>query len=238
MAWASPAAALVGAAPDGRFADRVAMVLLRGPGEAGFCSALVLDNRTLLTAAHCLKSVGDMAVHYRDAAGAPVVIPVEAAVAHPGYRPDAIRARVQSIDVALVRTTRPLDARFVGAALASGDGPKVGDPVILAGYGTTREGDWKSGGTLRSVTLAVSDPASPVLVWAADPDGRVAGACSGDSGGPIWSADGETALAIAAWAQGPHGRGCGGLTQGPRLAPLKGWIETARQGLAAGAARK
>ena len=231
---ASPAAALVGAAPDARFADRVAMVLLRGPGEAGFCSALVLDPRTLLTAAHCLKAVGDMAVHYRDASGAPVVVPVEAAVAHPGYRPDAIRARVQSIDVALVRAARPLEPRFAGAALAAGDGPGVGDAVILAGYGATREGDWKSGGTLRSVTLAVRDPASPVLVWAAAPDGKTAGACSGDSGAPIWSADGATAVAIATWAQGPTGRGCGGLTQGPRLAPLKGWIEETRRRLAAG----
>ncbi len=94
-AASTSAGALVGAAPDERFADRVAMVLMRGPGEAGFCSALVLDDRTLLTAAHCLRPVRDMAVHYRDAAGAPVVIPVEAAVAHPQYRPDAIRARVE-----------------------------------------------------------------------------------------------------------------------------------------------
>src|SRR5271165_1054032 len=230
-AAASPADALVGAAPDGRFADRVAMVLMRGSGEAGFCSALVLDSRTLLTAAHCLRPVRDMAVHYRDASGAPVVIPVAAAVAHPQYRPDAIRARVQSIDVALVRTTRPLDPRFVGAALASGAGPAVGDPVIVTGFGATRQDDWKSGGELRSVTLAVRQPASPVLVWAADPDGRVAGACSGDSGAPIWSADGATAVAIAAWAQAPHGRGCGGLTQGPRLAALKGWIEEAKRRL-------
>jgi secreted trypsin-like serine protease len=64
-----------------------------------------------------------------------------------------------------------------------------------------------------------------VLIWAADPGGGVAGACSGDSGAPIWSADGSTAVAIAAWAQAPHGRGCGGLTQGPRLAPLRSWIE-------------
>src|SRR5271165_5597196 len=109
-AFAAPAGALVGASPDQRFADRVAMVLMRGPGVAGFCSALVLDSRTLLTAAHCLRPVADMAVHYRDASGAPIVIPVEAAVAHPQYRPDAIRARVQSIDVALVRTARSLDA--------------------------------------------------------------------------------------------------------------------------------
>ena len=143
---ADPARALVGASPDGRFADRVAMVLLRGPGEAGFCSALVLDSRTLLTAAHCVKATRDMAVHYRDASGAPVIIPVEAAVAHPLYRPDAIRARVESIDVALIRSARPLDSRFAGASLASGAGPAVGEPVILSGYGVTRDGDWKSGG--------------------------------------------------------------------------------------------
>ncbi len=223
-----PARALVGASPDGRFADRVAMVLLRGPGTAGFCSALVLDSRTLLTAAHCVKATRDMAVHYRDAAGAPVVIPVEAALVHPLYRPDAIRARAVSIDVALIRTARALDPRFAGSALASGEGPAVGEPVILSGFGTTRDGDWKSGGELRSVALAVRAPASTVLIWAAGPDGAVAGACSGDSGAPIWSADGRTAIAIATWAQAPGGRGCGGLTQGPLLAPLRGWIEETR----------
>src|SRR3974377_2479513 len=82
-ASSAPAQALVGAAADSRFADRVAMVLMRGDGEAGFCSALVLDPRTLLTAAHCLKPIRDMAVHYRDSSGAPVVIPIEAELPHP-----------------------------------------------------------------------------------------------------------------------------------------------------------
>src|SRR5271157_2280319 len=127
----APARALVGAAPDGRFTDRVAMVLMRGAGEAGFCSALVLDSRTLLTAAHCLRPVKDMAVHYRDASGAPVVIPVEAAVVHPRYRP---------------------------AMLATDGAPAVGEAVILTGYGVTRDGDWKSGGQLRSVALNVREP--------------------------------------------------------------------------------
>jgi hypothetical protein len=231
---ASPAPALVGATPDGRFSDRVAMVLLRSGDKTGFCSALVLDSRTLLTAAHCLKAPRDMAVHYRDASGAPVVIPVEAAIAHPLYRPDAIRTRVESIDVALVRTVRPLDQRFAGAALASGEGPAVGAPVILTGFGVTRDGDWKSGGQLRSVSLTVREPASKVLIWASDPNGAAAGACSGDSGAPVWSADGGTAIAIATWAQAPHGRGCGGLTQGPLLAPLRGWIEETERRLGGG----
>src|SRR5580658_2214842 len=227
----APARALVGAKPDGRFADRVGMVLTRGGDSAGFCSALVLSPRILLTAAHCLRPLRDMAVHYRDAAGAAVIIPVDAAIPHPRYRADAIQARVESIDLALIRVAQPLDSRFAAAAIGHGGPPAIGAPAIVSGYGAAREGDWSSGGTLRSVTLAVREPASTVLIWAADPAGREAGACSGDSGAPIWSADGSTAIAIVAWAQAPHGRGCGGLTQGPLLAPLKGWIEATERRL-------
>ena len=228
----APARALVGAEPDGRFADRVAMVLIRGGDKAGFCTGLVLSPRILLTAAHCLRPLRDMAVYYRDAAGAAVIIPVDAAIAHPLYRADAIKARVESIDLALIRTARPLGARFAGAAIDDGGPPAIGAPAIVSGYGAASEGDWASGGTLRSVTLAVREPASKVLIWAADPAGRAAGACSGDSGAPVWSADGSAAIAIVAWAQAAHGRGCGGLTQGPLLAPLKGWIEETERRLA------
>ena len=227
----APAHALVGAAPDGRFADRVAMVLIRGGPSAGFCSALVLGPRILLTAAHCLRPLSDMAVHYRDATGAAVIIPIDAAIPHPLYRADAIQARVQSIDLALIRTARLLDPRFAAASVGEGGPPPIGAPAIVSGFGAAREGDWSSGGTLRSVTLAVREPASTVLIWAADPGGREAGACSGDSGAPVWSADGSTAIAIVAWAQATHGRGCGGLTQGPLLAPVKGWIEQTKRKL-------
>jgi len=228
------ARALVGGEPDGRFADRVAMVLIRGGDKAGFCTGLVLSPRVLLTAAHCLRPLRDMAVHYRDAAGAPVIIPVDAAIAHPLYRADAIKARVESIDLALIRTARPLDSRFVAAAIGGGGPPAIGASAIVSGFGAAQEGDWSSGGQLRSVTLAVREPASTVLIWAADPTGRAAGACSGDSGAPIWSADGSAAIAIVAWAQASHGRGCGGLTQGPLLAPLKTWIEATERGLSEG----
>jgi Trypsin len=193
-----------------------------------------LSPRVLLTAAHCLRPLRDMAVHYRDSAGAPVIIPVDAAIAHPLYRADAIKARVESIDLALIRTARALDSHFAGAMIGDGGPPAIGESAIVSGFGAAREGDWSSGGELRSVTLAVREPASTVLIWAADPTGRAAGACNGDSGAPIWSADGSAAIAIVAWAQAAHGRGCGGLTQGPLLAPLKGWIEETERRLAAG----
>jgi hypothetical protein len=225
VAPVSPTHALVGAAPDARFADRVAMVLIRGGDKAGFCSALVLGPSMLLTAAHCIRRLSDMAVHYRDPTGNAVIVPIEAVVTHPGYRADAIEKRLESIDVALIRTTRPLDPRFTSATIAESGQPSIGETVILSGYGVAQEGAWSSGGQLRSLALAVRKPASKVLIWAADPSGREAGACNGDSGAPIWSADGSTAIAIVAWAQAPRGRGCGGLTQGPLLAPLREWIK-------------
>jgi hypothetical protein len=225
------ARALVGAEPDGRFANRVAMVLIRGGDKAGFCTGLVLSPRVLLTAAHCLRPFRDMAVHYRDAAGTPVIIPVDAAIAHPLYRADAIKARVESIDLALIRTARPLDSRFAAAAIGGGGPPAIGASAIVSGFGAAREGDWSSGGSC-AASLAVREPASPVLIGPSD--GRRPGACSGDSGAPIWSADGSAAIAIVAWAQAAHGRGCGGLTQGPLLAPVKGWIEETERRLTGG----
>jgi len=219
-----PSRALVGGEADDRFASRTAMILNRDARTSGFCSALVLGPRALLTAAHCLRPVADMAVFYRSAAGEPALVPVAAARAHPLYRPDAPRRRVVSIDLAVVATAKPLDPSFVAADLDRGEAPGVGEAVILSGYGLTQEGEAHSGGRLRSLTLKVRAPLSKILLWAADPMKARAGACAGDSGGPIWSADGARALAVIAWTEGEQGGRCGALTQGPLIAPQRDWI--------------
>jgi len=226
LGWAAPAAAVVGAADeDVRFANHVVMVLTRGADKAGFCSGVVLGPRVVLTAAHCLRPVADMLVHYRDEAGRPVVVAVEAAAAHPLYRADAIAQRVVSVDLALVETRTPLSPRFTAPSLASGDGPAVGETTIVAGYGIAREGEPLTGGALRSARLTVRAPLSKILLWAEDADEAGAGACAGDSGGPFFSGDGETVVAIVAWTSGPRGRHCGALTQGPLIAPQRAWID-------------
>lgn len=221
-----PAGAVVGVSEaDDRFANQVVMVLTRGGDKASFCSGVVLGPRVVLTAAHCLRPAQDMVVHYRDEAGRPVIVPVQAAVAHPLYRADAIAKRVVSIDLGLVETREPLSARFVAPQLAAGDGPPVGDATILAGYGVAHEGEPLTGGALRSAKLAVRAPLSKILLWAEDANQTGAGACAGDSGGPLFSRDGETVLAIVAWTSGPRGSHCGGLTQGPLVAPQRDWID-------------
>ncbi len=231
----APARALVGAEPDGRFADRVAMVLIRGGDKAGFCTGLVLSPRVLLTAAHCLRPLRDMAVHYRDAAGAPVIIPVDAAIAHPLYRADAIKARVESIDLALIRTARPLRPRFAAAAIADG-GPPADRRV------SDRFGLWRGarGRLVVGRPVAQRHPCRP----RAGVHGSHLGRRSDRKGGRRLQRRFRRArsgrrtdrprLRSSPGRRRAHGRGCGGLTQGPLLAPLKGWIEETERRLAGG----
>jgi len=81
---------------------------------------------------------------------------------------------------------------------------------------------------LRRAELSVRAPLSAHLLWAAGADAR-AGACSGDSGAPLYADDGAL-VAIAAWADGGDRRGCGGTTQGPLVQPLRAWISTIMAG--------
>ena len=102
---------------------------------------------------------------------------------------------------------------------ARGDGVTRDEAAIMAAVAAVAA---HSGGVLRAVGLEVGEPRSAVLLWAKGAPG--AGACSGDSGGPIFNARGEV-TALVAWTRGAAGRLCGALTQGPWLAPLRRWID-------------
>jgi Trypsin len=223
---ALPARALVGASNEDRsFAGHVVMVLKRGVDRAGFCTGIVLGSREVLTAAHCLAAAKDLRVFYRDDAGKQVLLDVQATAAHPRYRADAPTARVVSIDLALIQTQMPLDARFSAASLDEMGAVEVGQPVRIFGYGVTREGEGTSAGMLRSALLRARAPLSTVLLWAEDPNDAGAGGCTGDSGGPILTGDGEKVLAVTTWSAGTGGKRCGALTQGPLVAPQRAWID-------------
>jgi hypothetical protein len=164
-----------------------------------------------------------MLVHFRDERGAPVVMDVAATAAHPAYRADAAAKRTRSLDIGLVETKLPLPARFRAAALAGDSPPPPGESVIVVGYGLSAERQPATGGELRAAKLLVREPKSTVLLWLEGNDG-LGGACAGDSGGPIFTADGETVVAITAWTEGVSGAKCGRLTQGVLVRPISGWI--------------
>jgi hypothetical protein len=226
-AMASPALSLVGPSSEDRsLAAHVVMVLKRGVDRAGFCTGVVVAPQVVLTAAHCVTAIRDMRIHYRDDSGQPVFVEVRAVATHPGFRADALTRRVASIDLALVQTQTPLDARFSPADLDDASAVVVGQPLRIAGYGVGREGEGATAGVLRSAALQVRAPLSAILLWAEDPSGQGSGGCTGDSGGPIFSGDGAKVLAITTWSAGTAGRHCGAVTQGPLIAPQRAWIDS------------
>ena len=227
FALAAPALAVVGPARDGDgYADRVVMVLARRGARQSVCSGVALSARVVLTAAHCLEGAADTLIAIRrDGQSAPVAV---AAVArHPRYDPNAPRDRRISIDIGLVETATPLDG-FQFAEIAPAR-PALGEGVTVAGFGVTRENGPPSDGHIRAADLVVSAPLSNVTLWAKDPAASGLGGCHGDSGGPIYAADGRVA-AVVAWTNGFKGHGCGAITQGPLIAPERAWINEIRAG--------
>lgn len=223
-----PASALVGPAreaPD--LEPYVVMVLNRNDSSASFCSASVIARNIVLTAAHCVTSPDDTRVFFRDAEGRSTILEVASIALNPGYRPDAVRRRLISIDLALVRLVEPLPSAFTPVDLSGSISVDVGQTFRIAGFGVANEGSGRTGGMLREGNLVASGPKSSILLWLKDPNHEGLGACTGDSGAPIFAAQKPLLVAVAVWAKGDPGHFCGALTQAVFVAPQRRWIENA-----------
>jgi hypothetical protein len=235
---AAPAAAVVGGREGGPLASSTLMVL---NARGGVCTGIVLSPRSVLTAAHCAAGGTELRIHWKEGGGEPVLLAPAAVALHPEFRANAVAARQRSVDLALLRLSQPLPSRFVPASLVDGVPPRSGAPVVLAGYGVSREGEARSTGIYRSATLSVVEPYGPgkILLWVADAAGAGKrsrpGACQGDSGGPMTSGERQGVVAVTSWSTGPSGRSCGLLSQGVLVAPQRGWIDGTLAGWSEGA---
>jgi hypothetical protein len=226
LAAADPTFALVGKTDSpGLAASHTVMVLKRQSSRAAFCSGVVVADRTILTAAHCVTGATGVAINV-PGGGAPKLQAARSVAVHPGYVPNAIARRKRSIDLALVLTAEPLPPVLRPVAIAYDYGIQQGTRLRIAGYGLQREGVERGAGTLRSALLVVRAPLSSILIWMRGPSKAIAGACTGDSGGPVFSPDATALVAISVWARGKGRRNCGELTQAIRLGPQRAWIDS------------
>jgi hypothetical protein len=219
------AEALVGPSKTGSaLAPHVVMVLKRSKSGSGFCSGVAIGRDAVLTAAHCVTGAADLRV-LPGPGGQADLMEIAAIATHPEFRPDAVRTRQRSIDLAIVRTKKPLPSGILATRLADASAIAVGSRFRIAGYGVAVEGDERTAGRLREGLLAARSPLSSILLWAQDATAKGGGACTGDSGGPIFAEDSTEVVAITAWATGEGKRQCGLLTQATLVAPQRQWID-------------
>lgn len=200
------------------------------------CSGAVIAPDLVLTAAHCVLERAQYRVVAVDRRFRPRAIRAIAAAMHPAFVAGTTPRTQPGVDLAILKLAEPLGRDFVPLDPRAAGGVGKGQPVDLAGFGVVGEGMKGTARVLREtrlVSLGNLQVANRVLV-VADEERRAqitgAGACRGDSGGPILAGGpgGYRLLGIVSWSSGAlisrNGSACGGLTAVTPVAEHAGWI--------------
>jgi hypothetical protein len=220
--------------PDGLRSSVVQIESSRGE----LCSGALIAPDLVLTAAHCVLQRAAYRVVLVDRRFRRVAVRALAAAMHPAFVPGTTPRTQPGIDLAILKLAEPLGADFrpldPGRSVAVGPG----EYVNLAGFGLSAENRRGSARVLREtrlVSLGMLQVANRVLV-VADEDRLAettgAGACRGDSGGPVvrGGPGGYQLLGIVSWSSGAlrsrTATACGGLTAVTPVAEHGSWISS------------
>ncbi len=230
---AAPAAAMVGGAyvvPNA--ASRPEVMLVGSHGN--FCTGVAIARDLVLTAAHCVPAGAEFKQVELDAERKPVMKDVLGVARHPQFNLKTMLAHRATADVALVKLAAPLNvtpAPLMGARARVA----VGERFAVYGYGMSVRTDANTSATLRAATLIATGQPGNLQLRLADPatggKSNGIGACTGDSGGPVYQDAGGffAVMGVVSWSTGANGSaGCGGLTGVTPVELYRGWIvETA-----------
>jgi len=237
VALASPAGAVtrgeVTRDPNGVRQSVVRVESSRGE----LCSGALIAPNLVLTAAHCVIEEASYRVVAVDRNFRPLRLRAIAAAMHPEFVPGTTPRTQPGVDLAILKLERPLGPDFTPLPPRDANRVTAGDMVLLAGYGVVAEGQKKTARTLRQTTLVslgTMQVMNRVLV-VVDHEFRAerpgAGACRGDSGGPILQLEsgGYRLLGIVSWSSGALAASelsaCGGLTAVTPVADHARWIQ-------------
>lgn len=224
-----PASAMVGgAAPASEFA-RAAVMIVGSRGN--FCTGILIARDLVLTAAHCVAPGADYKLMQFDAQRQPNLRDILRIERHPQFSAKTFDNHRATADVALIKLAAPVPGASQATLFGGTFSVAAGDRFTIAGYGLTERGNGKTGGTLRAANLVATSKPGNLQIRLADPatnrERAGLGACTGDSGGPVFADNGGRLLVIGviSWSTGPNNaEGCGGLTGVTPLALYRGWI--------------
>ncbi|MCG7392556.1 trypsin-like serine protease [Microvirga sp. ACRRW] len=209
------------------------------------CSGALIASDLVLTAAHCVTDPASYRVTAVNRAFKPQRIRVIAMATHPSFKTGTTPRTQPGVDLAILRLERPLGGEFLPLDPSLAGRIDVGDEVTIAGFGVSAESRKGTARVLRQTNLVSLGPievANRVLIVVdrqrlAETSG--AGACRGDSGGPILAETQDSYLlyGIISWSSGAFrtrsASACGGLTAVTPIVEHLGWIRQAVRSLSA-----
>ena len=205
-----PANAIVGGgAPSTEGVARSVVTIVGSRGN--FCTGALIAPKLVLTVMHCVPPGADYKIveygrtdshRCRMSRGSPFI---PASICRP------CQAHRATADVALLQLARR-QGQDAGRARMPNIPINVGSRFTIAGIGVTVRGDGKS--AARSASPVWSRPAGRARcrsVWSIPWAGARArvGACTGDSGGPVFEdkEGGPVIVGVVSWSTGPRQRG-------------------------------
>lgn len=234
---ASPAAAVVGGSTS-RGVDGARAWTLRVETSRGeLCSGAAIAPELVITAAHCLMGGGAVSVvsldrRFRDRRHAVIAV-----LPHPSFVPGTTPRTQPGADLAVLRLAGPLPRDI--APLSLGGGLSQGETVTMAGFGLGVENNKNTARRLREARLVnagnytTANTVKVAVDTRAQGEAPGAGACRGDSGGPVLrgTAASRDLVGIVSWSSGPLNsqvrRICGGFTAITPVGEHRAWISDA-----------
>ncbi|ACL59053.1 S1 family peptidase [Methylobacterium nodulans] len=201
------------------------------------CSGSLIDQDLVLTAAHCVMHKAGYWVVVTDRSFRQRRLRAIAAAMHPDFVAGTTPEDQPGTDLAILKLSERLGPDFQPLSTRGGGGLAAGEAVAIAGYGVVAENRRSTARVLRQarlVSLGDLKVANTVTVVAdrrslAETAG--AGACLGDSGGPILKGGpgGYQLVGVVSWSSGAAQQGrvrtaCGGFTAVTPIARHTDWI--------------